>query len=92
MFFYGHLFRMEVVGRYPTIEEEVEFRVLGDVPVWLPTKPTFPQYSEEIRNVLTFLRQANILLSVLNFILICFICFDMLYFSTWMKGGYRETE
>ena len=48
---------MELVGRYPTIEEEVEFRVLGDVPVWLPTTPTFPQLTGDIRDGLAFMRK-----------------------------------
>ena len=47
---------MEIVGRYPTVDEEVEFRVGGDVPVWLPTTSTFPQLTEEIREGLVFLR------------------------------------
>ena len=51
---------MEIVGRYPTVEEEVEFRVGGDVPVWLPTTSTFPQFSEEIRDGLAFLRKDKI--------------------------------
>ena len=51
---------MEIVGKYPTIEDEVEFSVGGDVPVWLPTTPTFPQFTGEIRDALVFLRKDNI--------------------------------
>ena len=51
---------MEVVGRFPSIEEEVEFQVLGDVPIWLPTKDAWPQFTEEIRIVLSYFRKANI--------------------------------
>ena len=58
-----YLFRMEVVGRCPSIDEEVEFSVQGDVPVWLPTKPTIPQFSQDIRAGLTFLRKANIFIN-----------------------------
>ena len=53
---------MEVVGRYPTIEEVEELAVNAEAPVWLPTRPAMEQFTDSIRNQLSILREANNLL------------------------------
>ena len=59
-----YLFSMEVIGKYPSIEVGVEFKVQGNVPVWIPTKQRWSQFSDKIRNGFVDLRKANILARV----------------------------
>ena len=49
---------MEIVGRFPTDEEATALEIMRTTPVWLPTANENEQFTPDVREELTCLREA----------------------------------
>ena len=49
---------MEIVGRFPSDTEAVEYEVGKTTPVWLPSRPDCQQFTEDVKSQLAWLREA----------------------------------
>ena len=54
---------MEVVGRFPkSNEEQAEYKVFGNIPVWLPTRTECSQFNTDVKGYIKCLRKVVIVL------------------------------
>ena len=48
--------RMEIVGRFPSDKEAIEYEVAKNTPVWLPTEEDCSQFTKIVKEYLSQLR------------------------------------
>ena len=53
---YLYIPRMEVVGRFPSDKEAIEYEVAKNTPVWLPTGEDCSQFTKIVKEYLSHLR------------------------------------